>query len=84
MLTNDVVSFEQLGPGISMQYFHYTVELQWLEHQWLVYHAYLEFVLESLGKHPIAADLLIFGIIYDDFLFYIDNGMLCVHSMRRF
>ena len=35
----------------------YTVELQWLEHQWLIYHGYFELVLESLGKNPIAADI---------------------------
>ena len=30
-----------------------TVELQWLEHRWLVYHGCFELVLESLGKtHP--------------------------------
>ena len=27
-----------------------TVELQWLEHRWLVYHGCFELVLESLGK----------------------------------
>ena len=45
-----------------------TVELQWLEHRWLVYHGYFELVLESLGKNPIAADNIIFGIIEGDFL----------------
>ena len=35
----------------------YTVELQWLEHWWLVYHGCLELVLESLGKQFLAADL---------------------------
>ena len=40
--------------------------------------ARLPWLLESLGKHPIAADIIIFGIIQGDFLFYIDNGMLCV------
>ena len=39
------------------------VGLQWLEHRWLVYHGYFELVLESLGKNPIAADIIIFGII---------------------
>ena len=34
-----------------------TVELQWLEHSWLVHHGCFELVLESLGKNPIAADL---------------------------
>ena len=29
-----------------------TVELQWLEHGWLVWHGCFELVLESLGKHP--------------------------------
>ena len=33
------------------------VELQWLEHRWLVYHGCFELVLESLGKNPLAADL---------------------------
>ena len=28
----------------------YTVELQWLEHRWLVHHGYSELFLESLGK----------------------------------
>ena len=38
--------------------------------------------------NPIAADIIVFGIISGDFLFYINNGMLCViiriASMRRF
>ena len=55
-----------------------TVELQWLEHRWLVYHGYFELVLESQGKNPIAEDIIIFGIILGDFLFYIENGMFCV------
>ena len=33
-----------------------TVELQWLEHLWLVYHGCFELVLETLGKSPIVAD----------------------------
>ena len=40
-----------------------TVELHWLEQRWLVYHGYYELVLESLGKTPTAADIMIFGII---------------------
>ena len=36
----------------------YTVKLQWLEHWWLIYNGCFEFVLESLGKNPIAADLI--------------------------
>ena len=34
-----------------------TVELQWLEHWWLVYHGCFELVPESLGKKTLAADL---------------------------
>ena len=34
-----------------------TVELQWLEYWWLVYHGCFELVLQPLGKNPIAADL---------------------------
>ena len=37
--------------------FHYTVDLQWLEHCWLVSLRCSELVLQSLGKNPIAADL---------------------------
>ena len=33
------------------------VELQWLEHRWLVYHGSFELVLEFLGKNYIAADI---------------------------
>ena len=37
---------------------------------------------------PITGDNILFRIISDDFLFYIDNGMLCllirIASMRRF
>ena len=51
---------------------------QWLEHWWLVYHGYFELVLESLTKNPITADFIAFGIISSEFIFYIDDGMLCV------
>ena len=37
-------------------FYVYTVELQWLEHWWLVYHGCFELVLESLGKYNLAAD----------------------------
>ena len=40
-----------------------TVELQWLEHGWLVYHVYFELDFESIGKNSIDADIIIFGII---------------------
>ena len=44
--------------------------------------------LGPLKKNPIAADIIIFGIIKGDFLRIIDNGILCVliriASMRRF
>ena len=40
-----------------------TVEHQWLEHGWLVYHGIFELVLEYLGKHPIAADIIKFEIV---------------------
>ena len=39
------------------------VELQWLEHRWFVHHGYFELLLESIGKNPTAADIIIFGII---------------------
>ena len=59
----DIAGFEIFDVSKEIQY---TVELQWLEHRCLVYHGYLELILVSLGKNPIAADIIIFGI---------DNGM---------
>ena len=62
-----------------------TVELQWLEHGWLVYHGCFELVLKSLGKKSHSCRI---RIIWSDFLFHYKNGILCVHiriaSMRRF
>ena len=52
----------------------YTVKLQWLEHR-LLCHGYFELVLESLGKHPIATDIIIFGMIKGDILFILK--MVC-------
>ena len=52
----------------------YTVELQWLEPRWLVYHGWVEHVLKSAGissKYDIR-------IIYGDFFFYLVN-VCCVH-----
>ena len=65
--------------------FNYTEELQWREHWWLVHHDCFELVLESLGKKSHNCK---FEIIKGGFLFYIENGVLCVliriASMRRF
>ena len=40
------------------------------------------------GKNSIAADIIVFGMIKGDFLFYIENDMFCVliriASVRRF
>ena len=38
--------------------YYNAVELQWLEHWWLVYHSSFKLVLESLGKNPIATDTI--------------------------
>ena len=34
----------------------------------LVYHGYFELILESLTKDPIAANIIVFGIILGDFM----------------
>ena len=39
-----------------------TVDLQRIEHRWLVYHGYFELVFGSL-EHSIATDSIIFAII---------------------
>ena len=49
---------------------------------------YFELILEPLTKNSTVAEVIVFGIILGDFLFYIDNGLLCVliriASMNRF
>ena len=52
-----------------------TVELQWLEHGWFVYHGCFELVLESLGNTPIAAELGYLGYF---FLFMV----YCVYTLE--
>ena len=65
----------------------YRAELQWLEHWWLIYQLVLvsNSFLSPWGKKTHSCR---FGIILGDFLFYIENGILCVliriASMRRF
>ena len=63
---------------------YFTVELQWLKSCWPVYHGCFELVLESLGKAHSCRSRMIKG----DFLFYNENGILCVliriASIRRF
>ena len=48
----------------------YRITPNTVELLWLIYHIYFKLVLESLRKTPIAADIIIFGIIKDVFLFY--------------
>ena len=55
LIKNDIKKILCLG--------HFTVELQWVEHRLFVYHGCFELVLVSLGKNPIGADSIIFGII---------------------
>ena len=55
-----------------------TVELQGLEHCLPVYYGCFEFVLESRGKNPIAADLEHFNM----FFFYILKMVYCVYSLE--
>ena len=58
-----------------------TIDLQWLEQRWPVFHGYFEFVPVNLETYLIAAAIIIFGIfgiILGDFLFYIDSGMLFI------
>ena len=62
-----------------------TVELQRLEHRWLVYHGCFELIFESFGTNPIVADLELFRMI---FCIILRNDILCVlfriASLRRF
>ena len=46
-----------LSTRISVHLNIFKVGIQWLEHQWFVYHGCFELVLESLEKNLIAADL---------------------------
>ena len=56
----------------------YTVELQWLEHGWLIYHGCFELVLESLRKNFLAADLGQITVIF----FFILKMVYCVFSLE--
>ena len=38
---------------------------------------------ESLTNNPIAADMIVFGIISDDFLFFTENMVLCSTHYNR-
>ena len=59
-----------------------TIELLCLKHRWLEYNGCFELFRTRSWvpnkKNPIAADIIVFWIIWDGFLFYIDNGILCV------
>ena len=47
------------------------VELQWLEHRWLVYHGYFEHILGSLTyKIQKPADITVFGIFRVIFFYF--------------
>ena len=80
----------QKQSGLGLRYYHRsqiclsacTVELQWLEHRWLVYKGYFELVFESLGKYPIAADISIFWTIKGDFIFSILIMLCCAYSLE--
>ena len=43
--------------------------------------AILNLFLSPSQKNPIAADIIVFGIIFGDFLFYIDL-VCCVYSLK--
>ena len=55
----------------------YTVELQWLEHWWLVYHGLFELIFESLRKF---FDSLSKQIVREIFVFYYEI-VCCVYSL---
>ena len=52
-----LVSGRSFKLDFTFVYMWYTVELQWLEHWWLVYHGWFELILGSLGTNSIVADL---------------------------
>ena len=58
-----------------------TVELQWLQHWWLMHHSYFKLVLESLTKNSIPADITVSAINFGWFPFYIDM-VCCVYSLE--
>ena len=60
----------------------HTVELQWLEHRWLVYHGYFEHVLESLTEQKyLSCSFYCVWDISGDFL-YILKMVCCVYSLE--
>ena len=77
-LARDQISFWNVVVEYSLQNDPYTVDLQWLEHWWLVYHGCFELVLECLGKknHGGRSE-----IIKGDFLFLF-KVVYCVYSLE--
>ena len=63
-------------PGLCVSVVSYTVELQWLEHQWLLYHALFKLIFESL---QIFSDSSRKQILKEIFLFYYEIACLCTH-----
>ena len=57
----------------------FTVELQWLEHWWLVYHGSFELVIQSLGKKSHSCR---FGIISGVYLFSYWKMVYGVYSLE--
>ena len=57
----------------------HTVELQWLEHWWLVNHGCFELVIESLGTKSHSCRL---RIILGWFSFFILKMVYCVYSLE--
>ena len=57
----------------------YTVELQWLEHGWLVYYGCFELVLESLGPKSHSCR---FRILFRVIFFFISKMIYCAYSLE--
>ena len=55
-----------------------TVELQWLEHRWLVYHGLFDLIFESLRKF---SDSSRKQILWEFFSFYYEI-VCCVYSLE--
>ena len=56
-----------------------TIELQWLEHWWLVYHGCFKLDFESLGTNPTSANLIKLRVIF----LFISKMVYSVYSLER-
>ena len=62
----------------------HAVNLQWLEHRWLIYHGWFELIFESVGNSSDSSRKQIFmDILWKFSYFIIKIYVVCIHCLSR-